>query len=198
MLLKELASCPSSSLEMMGTSWSRLPAPMAAADSVTARMGTRMVRIVPARRRTARAMPKARPQPYQTSAAAARRRAALSAVFHVVLVDLPDAARHLLDLQEGVVQARLAALAEIERTASGLAVGEELVARPAIGDARCGQRIDQFLLAGQGDVVCSLRKFSSKDFHSSWYCWKDFCSRPARANWKEESMRSRASLRSRM
>ncbi len=80
MLLKELASCPSSSLEMMGTSWSRLPAPMAAADSVTARMGTRMVRIVPARRRTARAMPKARPQPYHTSAAAARRRAALSAV----------------------------------------------------------------------------------------------------------------------
>ena len=73
---------------------------------------------------------------------------------HVVLVDLPDAACHLLDLQEGVVQARLAALAEIERTASGLAVGEELVARPAIGDARCGQRIDQFLLAGQGDVVC--------------------------------------------
>ena len=75
---------------------------------------------------------------------------------HVVLVDLPDAACHLLDLQEGVVQARLAALAEIERTASGLAVGEELVARPAIGDARCGQRIDQFLLAGQGDVVLPL------------------------------------------
>ena len=80
MLLKELASCPSSSPEMMGTSWSRLPAPMAAADSVTARMGTRMVRIVPARRRTARAMPKARPQAYQTRAAPARRRAALSVV----------------------------------------------------------------------------------------------------------------------
>ncbi len=39
MVLKAEASCPNSSSEVIGTTWSRLPAPMATADSVTARTG---------------------------------------------------------------------------------------------------------------------------------------------------------------
>ena len=48
---------------------------MAAADSVTARIGYRIVRIVPATRNTARAMPIARPPPYQIREERAKRRA---------------------------------------------------------------------------------------------------------------------------
>ena len=48
---------------------------MAAADSVTARIGWRIVRIVLATSNTARTMPNARPPPYQSSEERAMRRA---------------------------------------------------------------------------------------------------------------------------
>ena len=113
MALKAPANCPSSSSEATGTSWSRLPAPMAMADSVTARIGTRIVRIVPATRSTAKAMPKARPPPYQQGGAGPGGAPAIGR-FHVLLVDPQNVAGDALDLEEQAVKTRLVAAAEIQ------------------------------------------------------------------------------------
>ena len=158
MVLKELASCPNSSLEVMGTSWSRLPAPMAAADSVTAWIGKRIVRMVPATSRTARAMPKARPVPYQTREWCAKRRDSLIGIFHLLLVYLQNAAGDFLDIEEHAVKARLRPLAKIEAVALRVGMGEKLVPPAAIVGAERGQFIDQFFFARQGDVVLLLEE----------------------------------------
>ena len=77
---------------------------MAAADSVTARIGYRIVRIVLATRNTARAMPMANPPPYQISEERAMAARLPVGLFHVVLVDPQDLAGDGLDLAEGAVE----------------------------------------------------------------------------------------------
>ncbi len=128
---------------------------MAAADSVTARIGYRIVRIVPATRNTARAIPIAKPPPYQIREERAMRRACRLACFHVVLVDPQNLARNGLDLAEPAVQARIAAC---RRSRAGLCSSARCGRRTrrlagGTWSLECRQLIGQLSFPGQGDIV---------------------------------------------
>ena len=132
MVLKAPASCPSSSSEVMGTSWSRLPAPMAMADSVTARIGIedRANRAGDQEHGQRDAEGQAAAVPEQRGAGQAER--VLVGLLHVLLVDAEDLAGDGLDFAEGLVEARLALLPKYRRSRCCRGVGEELVSLLAI------------------------------------------------------------------
>ena len=130
-----------------------------------------------------------RPRPSSRAAAAGR--------LHVLLVDPQDLAGHALDLAEQVEQARLVGVAEVVERPLGSPAGGRRTRRRGGGTraASVGQPVDQFRFAGQGDVVLLDPRAARRTAASCRrYCRRASSSRPDRANWNDESIRSSASL----